>query len=74
MLRHAGHLIICLFVFVKALDFPKACLSAIFFYANIILRPDENLASFLHAAAMTSGSILAGSITAGVVVSPGHAG
>lgn len=65
----AGHIVICLYVFMNDLSFPKACLTAIFFYAGIILRHDEHMASFLHAAAITGGSVLAGAITAGVAVS-----
>jgi hypothetical protein len=57
-----------LFVFIDALRFNEACLSAVFFYAGIIVRKDLRTASHLHAAAVMGGSVLVGSMISGLAV------
>ncbi|BDA49628.1 hypothetical protein COCOBI_14-2480 [Coccomyxa sp. Obi] len=66
-----GHLIISLFVFIHDLSFSKACLTAILFYAGIILRPDLHMSSYLNAGTLTAGCALAGSTASGIALSLG---
>ena len=64
----AGTLVIYLFVLIDALKFIEACLTAVFFFAGIIVRKDVRTASHLHAAAVSGGSIMVGALAAGVAV------